>query len=186
VIGSLSASLTTPSDWSRSGMATKQSTPIEELFWARVDRRGDDECWPWTGQRHRCDYGRLRVRGVKRPATHVAWEIANGKPFPLGLHACHTCDNPPCVNPRHLFIGTKGDNYADMRSKGRHTAPPSPKGESHPAARLTAEQVLLIRASTLPASAIAKQFGISVWHVGNIRRGLKWRSLLTPASPEER
>lgn len=93
---------------------------VQSRFWQRVNVRGKNECWEWTGTRSN-GYGSIRVSGKTRKATHVSWEIANGKPFPKGMLACHRCDNPPCVNPAHLFVGTLADNARDMVEKGRHT-----------------------------------------------------------------
>ena len=92
--------------------------PLAERFWAKVDQSGD--CWVWTGA---CaPYGRIRegARGSPFLVTHrLAWELSNG-PVPDGLMVLHTCDNPPCVNPDHLWLGTAKDNKADEIAKGRH------------------------------------------------------------------
>lgn len=95
-------------------------------FWARVDRRGPDECWEWTGYRLRLGYGRLTYHGRTTAAHRLAYAFAHG-PIPEGLFICHRCDNPPCCNPAHLFLGTVADNNADMRAKGRHRT-----GDQHP------------------------------------------------------
>lgn len=95
---------------------------IAVRFWPRVEKHGPDECWPWVGTgwfgRNR-DYGTIYHNGTTRLATHVSWEMHNGRPFPKGMMACHTCDNPPCVNPAHIFIGTARDNVRDAVQKGR-------------------------------------------------------------------
>lgn len=91
------------------------------LFWKRVDKRGDDECWPWIGYTNERGYGRIRLNGkpgILLYAHRLAWEIANGT-MAGDLHVCHSCDNPTCVNPKHLWVGTNADNMRDRNSKGR-------------------------------------------------------------------
>lgn len=90
-----------------------------ERFWAKVDKRGPDECWPWLGARSK-GYGNIKWNGVSGiRATHASLELA-GRPRPNpDLIACHSCDNPPCVNPAHLWWGTLKDNFHDALAKGR-------------------------------------------------------------------
>ena len=95
-------------------------TPIEVRFWAKVDVRGDDDCWEWTGCRKPSGYGQLNLgKGKPRGAAYrLSYEWAKG-PIPEGQVVMHSCDNPPCVNPAHLSVGTQRDNALDMVSKGR-------------------------------------------------------------------
>lgn len=95
----------------------KPSEP--ERFWSKVDRGGPDDCWNWTACAQREGYGRFMRRGRVWQATHVAWELHHGAPPPKGALVCHRCDNPRCVNPAHLFIGTHLDNRRDCVAKGR-------------------------------------------------------------------
>ncbi len=95
---------------------------LEAKFWSKVDRRGADECWPWTGTKTRAGYGRISRNGRRYVATRLSWEIANGKPFPEGKFACHSCDNPNCVNPNHIWPGTLSENTRDAIAKGRANA----------------------------------------------------------------
>lgn len=94
----------------------------EERFWSKVDRSGGpDSCWPWLAGRMRAGYGNFWMDGHEKLAHRVAWELTNG-PIPIGLCVLHRCDNAPCQNPIHLWLGTKADNSRDMVSKGRHTS----------------------------------------------------------------
>lgn len=95
---------------------------LADRFWAKVDKRGPDECWLWTGCRKKAfGYGKIgegRMGQRTLLAHRVSWEITNGS-IPDGAMVLHRCDNPPCVNPRHLFLGDQLDNMRDMVSKGR-------------------------------------------------------------------
>lgn len=102
-------------------------TGLRERFWARVDKRGPDECWPWLGGKASTNsaYGRMSIsHSVARPAHQIAWEMANGQPFPSGKVGCHSCDNPNCVNPAHIWPGTQAENIRDCVAKGRHASKP--------------------------------------------------------------
>lgn len=91
---------------------------IVAKFWSRVDiPRKDALCWTWTAAKIK-GYGTMNVGGKNCGAHRIAWELFNG-PIPDGLHACHHCDNPSCVNPSHIFLGTHQDNMADKQAKGR-------------------------------------------------------------------
>jgi hypothetical protein len=94
--------------------------PIPERFWPKVDKRGPDECWPWKSCRRPNGYGSISVPGGATLSAHrLSWELANGRPVPEGLVVMHACDNPGCVNPAHLSVGTFSDNARDSAAKGR-------------------------------------------------------------------
>jgi hypothetical protein len=93
------------------------SRPLEDRFWEKVDKRGVEDCWLWTGSND-TRYGQIWFRGKALKASRVAWELTRG-PIPPGMQVCHTCDNPPCVNPSHLWLGTMSDNIRDAVCKGR-------------------------------------------------------------------
>ena len=107
-------------------------------FWSKIDRRGPDECWEWTGTRWFGGYGRAQSYFK---AHRVSYEIAYG-PIPKGMFVRHKCDNPPCCNPAHLLAGTPGDNMRDKRERGRAG---KCWGEQHGNAVLTDEQCEDIR-----------------------------------------
>lgn len=139
-------------------------------FFSRITKQSDG-CHIWVGAKLPRGYGVYRPygrRGKRRYAHRHAWEIANG-PIPEGMAICHRCDNPSCVNPDHLFMGTQADNMRDMAAKRRSTF-----GEANSQAKLKYSQVLEIRASRVSRREVAALYGISTGHVGLIRSGKRW------------
>lgn len=94
---------------------------MSEVFWTKVTKT--ESCWIWNGGKNPKGYGRFYFKGKVRQAHRVAWELYRQKEIPPNKEACHTCDNPSCVNPLHIFIGTKSDNMQDAILKGRLTGP---------------------------------------------------------------
>jgi hypothetical protein len=138
------------------------------------------ECWPWRGRRNALGYGQLDVtfgpfQDRPVPAHRISLSLALGRPIAPGMEACHTCDNPPCVNPAHLFEGTGQENRDDMVRKGRQA-----HGSRTGSAKLTDEQVRAIRvrvASGEARSTVAKDFGIHQSNVSYIASGKTWRQV---------
>lgn len=153
--------------------------PPLERFWELVDRRGPDDCWPWLGRPcHEFGYGGFYLDG-RSTSAHRASYILNKGPIPRGLCVCHSCDNPGCVNPEHLFAGPQLANVRDMDAKGRRKIGGATKlvGSLHPRSKLVAEQVLQIRADTRPGRLVAAEFGVSQSLVQSIRNGRTWKHI---------
>jgi len=156
-------------------------------FWSKVAVAGADECWEWRASRDANGYGLFCLSGGGRVRAHrFSWEMANCE-IPEGLIILHRCDNPPCVNPAHLRLGTQADNVADMVAKGRQKPPPAPREELHWSATLTAAQAVAIyrrAASREPHRGIARDFGVSPTTVARIARRERWQSATEAAVAE--
>lgn len=153
-----------------------------ERFWSKVDKErskvfyNGTRCWEWNaGRDHGYGYFYTRTRGTRR-AHRVAYEISYGE-IKDGLLVCHHCDNRPCVNPSHLFLGTYQDNATDRNNKGIQV-----RGESHGIHKLTAEQVDDIRRRYARhgrggenSTELAREFGISHTQVFNIVKNIWWK-----------
>ena len=148
----------------------KSLMTIESRFWSKVDKRGLNECWLWTGAV--CGgangYGCIKIAGRAVRANRVAWEMAYG-PVPEGLLVCHSCDTPLCVNVQHLWIGTNAENMEDRNRKKRNAA-----GQRHGRTHLTSEDIHAIRAAVGSQKAIAIKFGIAPSSVSAIRSRKFW------------
>lgn len=150
--------------------------PLPERFWEKVHR--GDGCWEWQAfVQPNSGYGTITVDGKSLRAHRVSYELNIG-PIPVGLHVLHTCDNPRCVRPDHLFTGNQGDNVRDMHAKGRHRGGNRP-GEGHPQAKLTDADVAAIRQRYLPrdgsGAQIMREYGISSSHLSHIVSRKLWR-----------
>lgn len=130
-------------------------------------------CWVWRGHKNADGYGIFyRTRTKAEKAHRVAYELLEGA-IPDGLQVLHHCDNPACVRPGHMFLGTQPDNMADMVQKGRQRIP---NGEINPRAILTEEQVKAIRADTRYHRDIAADYGVCQATISHIKNGRNWRN----------
>jgi hypothetical protein len=143
------------------------------LFHSRIDSRGPDECWPWIGRSTTNDYGSFNFDRRQWQAHRLAYALAKG-PIPPGMFVCHRCDNRPCCNPAHLFLGSPLDNMQDMAAKGRKVV----KKVSKP--NLGAARVREIRqrlAAGERSVDLAKEFGVGPIAIGDIKTRRTWRNV---------
>lgn len=163
---------------------------MENRFWNKVDIKSLHECWEWTGAKRKHGYGKIMVEdgirssGKRRQkdisAHRVSYMIHYG-PIPKGFCICHTCDNPGCVNPNHLFLGTLADNNRDMRNKGRQAwgKKVSHPGEKNPSAKLTEKDVKKIRTlyPKQTQTKIANDYGVTQGLIGHIVHRRIWKHI---------
>jgi hypothetical protein len=133
-------------------------------------------CWNWTAARFTNGYGHFMVSEKNgRPAHRVSYELHRG-PIPKGFHVCHSCDNPLCINPSHLFLGTPADNMADKVAKGRQSRL---KGVNSGRSVLTDDDVIAIRAAVgLTQRELGERYGVGARQISYIRNGKSWSHLL--------
>lgn len=146
---------------------------VEERFWAKVDKRGPDECWLWTAFRDPMGYGRLTIERRSILAHRISYFLATGID-PEDECVLHICDEPGCTNPSHLWTGSRTDNNADKHEKGRDA-----KGESI-AYKLTAEDVMEIRrlyTKGIGTPTLGKMFKISAPYAWNIVNRRRWKHI---------
>lgn len=148
-----------------------------DRFWMQTEKKGPNDCWIWKGY-----YGCggylpiIQVNGKQIRAAKFAYE-AFVAPMPEGKFACHKCDNPACVNPKHLFAGNQDENMKDMKSKDRAY---KPKGEANPKAVLTEQDVRFIRKNykfrdpKFSQKALAIRFGVCINAVHEVLSGKRW------------
>ena len=148
-----------------------------DRFWSKVDKKGKDDCWEWTAYKSSGGYGHFRFRGKDRGTHRFSWLLHNGI-IPEGLCVLHDCDNPACVNPAHLFLGTHKDNTQDSIKKGRW---PDRNGEAAGGSKLTEAQVLSIRAEykigNISQRELARKYNVSHDTIWRIVTRKSWRHI---------
>ena len=147
----------------------------QERFLEKFAQAATGDCWEWLAGRDDKGYGAFRVDGVQKKAHRLSWELHNGViPKGEGYHGtcvCHHCDNPGCVNPAHLFLGTNADNGRDRADKGRAARL---TGETNANAKLTEADVRAIRADKRVIRSIAAAYGMSPPQIYRIRNRTRW------------
>lgn len=132
-------------------------------------------CWLWLGAANGQGYGNMTVDGKHIRSHRASWLAYHG-PIPARGHVLHRCDQPSCVNPDHLFIGTASDNMLDMYAKGRHKKV-SLTGATHPASKLTEADALYILSTPKHTRGLAQKFGVSNSRISSVRKGITWKHL---------
>ena len=156
----------------------------EQRFWEKVQRGSPDECWPWLAAKGPRGYGRFMLNYRSELAPRVAYALENGE-IPEGLYICHSCDNPPCCNPAHLYADTQKKNIQDCRDRGRLA--PRIRGEENRAHKLTNFDVSEIRNRWAPGlrgghgrtnpnstRSLGKEFGVCCAVIRQIVHRKKW------------
>lgn len=150
--------------------------PIEDRFWEKVRKLANDQCWEWKGATYnKKGYGCFWGKGGPVAAHRLSYELHHG-PIPDGLHVLHTCDNPACVNPLHIYAGTNLENVQDAVRRRRH-----PVGEDAPRARFTNADIVAmhrLHAEGKSGRWIARKYQTSPGHVNRILRGIVWGHLM--------
>lgn len=130
------------------------------------------ECLEFTGYKDRNDYGQVTIGGITQYAHRASYEAFVG-PIPAGMKLRHTCDNPACIRPDHLILGTQADNMRDKVERNRQT-----KGTAFSTAKLNDDKVRFIRASKLKLKELSEMFGVSQGVLSEVRRGLRWAHVI--------
>lgn len=155
----------------------KRSKPVYERLLAKTDIRSENECWEWRGWCHPFGHGQIgrgsRAEGLAY--THVvSWEHANQMRVPDGMIVRHTCDNPKCVNPKHLIIGTKKDNTQDMIARRRHRF-----GDAHSTKlkEIDVAAILERLRNGETQQSVADTYGVARSLIGLIKNGKRWKHM---------
>lgn len=156
----------------------------EKGFWSRVTKHPTG-CWLWASKStNGTGYGVLNLNGKRGYAHRISWEIEHRKPIPRGGVVRHSCDNPGCVRPDHLVLGTQRDNVYDMLKRQRFRASgPSMSGEANPQAKLTTDDIIAILAcyktKRFGYRRLARFFGVSPMAIKMIVEGKRWIHVIT-------
>jgi len=167
------------------GVYTRKVIPLSDRFWSKVKvgkvKVGDvNECWEWMASKDRKGYGELNVEGKTTKAHRISFSLILEDP--KDKQVCHTCDNPSCVNPNHLFLGTNEDNHKDKVAKGRQARGPGHglSAEKHPNSKLSNQQVKEIRQKLLngiSGVSLAKEYSVTKTTITYIKKNKTYRNV---------
>lgn len=148
-------------------------------FWKKVDKTSSPTlCWVWTAYTDSAGYGKFQFADKKpMPAHRYSYELTYGRIRHRDMYVCHKCDNPGCVRPDHLFLGTAADNMADCSAKGRISRRHQIRGVDHPASKLTEEEVIEIYSSIKTQAFLARKFNVTIATISQIKRQRTWKWL---------
>lgn len=159
----------------------QRRTRIEVRFWRFITRGAPNDCWEWQGNRNKKGYGIIAEQTGRTLAHRLSW-IIHYDPIPGDLRVLHTCDNPPCCNPSHLFLGTQADNVRDMDNKGRRGNGGGTKalGELSHQAKLKSTDIPVIRRLHKEGATyaeIARRYAVSAQSINAIIAGKTWKHI---------
>lgn len=162
----------------------KINLEIIERFHEKWKENPKTGCWEWTASKAGKGYGQIKIPHTRKQiyAHRLSYLIHKGE-IPDGLDVCHTCDNPICVRPSHLFLGSNSDNHQDMKAKGRHL-----NGEKNKIAKLTDEKVRRIHELSkegLSQGKIGKIFGVGQQTIWKILHGIRWEHIYRETYPDK-
>ena len=152
---------------------------------ASIDIDKETNCWNWIAATSAKGYGQIRLLSRAYYTHRISYELEHGD-IPEGMCVCHRCDNPACVNPEHLFLGTNADNMADKIAKGRESPVPGIRGIDHYRAKLSEDDVIAIRSAPKSVShrELASKYGNSIANISWIRNGKGWKHVIGKVSGE--
>lgn len=167
-------------------------TSLDDLIERVAEESDPDKCWNWPRKLDKAGRGRVWIGGKLLIAHRAVWMHVFKRKIPKGMLLCHHCDNPTCVNPAHLYVGTSADNARDMRDRGRAHYQRNPeavwrlgralgksntwfRGEQNPRAKLTRAQALVIRASPKSQRVLGREYGVSYRTIHAIKHREIWK-----------
>lgn len=146
---------------------------VDSRFWDKVNKGSVDDCWEYLGRLNHDGYGQFDHHNTASVAHRFSWELSFGK-IPDGIYVCHKCDNPSCVNPNHLFLGTQKDNMEDMVKKGRGADKRGRKNGKSVVNESIVREIRVLYSNGWSYQKIADNFGVSNGCVNHIINGRHW------------